>query len=222
MHIDPSVLTLVLTAGAVALLSPCGYPMLPGYVAYYLGTTRSFSRSILGGVACTIGLLSIFLVFGIAVSVVGSLVYPYIPYFELVSGLMVMVLGIAMLANLQFHIPSLSVRITKHRGILGLYCYGLLYGLATMSCTAPIFITILFMALSTGGILTGMIIYTVYGVGMGIPLVVTTILVHKAKDYLDYTIKRMVGYTRWFNVVGGLVLIAIGVYLVIYYFDTVA
>lgn len=221
MHLDLSVLTLVLTAGAVALFSPCGYPMLPGYVAYYLGTKRSMSRSVLGGVACTLGLLSIFLTFGILVSVAGSMVYPYIPYFELVAGIMVIIMGIAMLANLQLHLPSLPLTATKYRGVLGLYCYGLLYGLATLSCTAPIFITILFMALSTGGIIAGIIIYVIYGVGMGIPLVVTTILIHKAKDYVDYLIRRLVGYTRWFNVVGGMVLITIGVYLVLYYFHLV-
>jgi cytochrome c biogenesis protein CcdA len=215
LSLDFSRFTLILTAGAVALFSPCGYPMLPGYISYYLGLKNSPTKAFFGGLSCTLGLVTIFLGFGVVVSIVGSLIYPYIPYFELIAGIIVFIMGIVLLGNISLPFPNIGIGATKYKGAFGLYSYGLLYGLATLSCTAPIFISIFLMALSTGGIMEGILVYAVYAVGMGLPIVITTILVYRAKEY---AIRRMVRYTRWFHTIGGGILIIIGIYLIFYYF----
>ncbi|NIP34401.1 MAG: hypothetical protein GWN18_05625, partial [Thermoplasmata archaeon] len=61
-----SMAALVLWAGALGVLtffSPCSFPMLPGYMTYYLGLrdSRNQRKAILGGMAAAAGIVLLFL-----------------------------------------------------------------------------------------------------------------------------------------------------------------
>ncbi|MFQ5758117.1 MAG: cytochrome c biogenesis CcdA family protein, partial [Candidatus Bathyarchaeia archaeon] len=215
MSLDLSGLTFILTAGALALLSPCGFPMLPGYISYYIGTRSSLGRAIYGGVACTLGLLTVFSIIGVAVSMLGSFVSRYMPFLELVAGLAAILMGISIIIEIKFPTFLTKLRAPKQRGLVGIFLYGIIYGLATMGCSAPIFFSILFYAVAAGGPLYGTITFVVYAIGMGLPIIVTTILVAKAKKLL---LERIVKATPWFQKISGIVLIIIGVYLIYFYY----
>ncbi|MCW4036673.1 MAG: cytochrome C biogenesis protein, partial [Candidatus Bathyarchaeota archaeon] len=60
MSLDLPGLAFALTAGVLTVFSPCGYALLPGYVSYYLGSRLSLMRAVYGGVACTLGLVTVF------------------------------------------------------------------------------------------------------------------------------------------------------------------
>ncbi len=214
MALDLSGLTLIFTAGALALLSPCGFPMLPGYISYYIGAKASSEKTILGGAACTLGLLAVFSVIGVAVSTLSHLIYQHIPLLELMAGLIVVFLGISMIVEIRFPKFFTISKSPKQKGLIGVFLYGVLYGLATFGCSAPIFFSILFYAVAAGGFLQGMITFVVYAIGMGLPITITTILIAKAKKLL---VKRMMTMLPWIQKISGLVLITIGAYLIYYY-----
>jgi len=215
LALDSSGLIFIFTAGALALLSPCGFPMLPGYISYYIGAKASLEKAVSGGVACTLGLLSVFSAIGVAVSTLGSFVSRYIPLLELVAGLIVVFMGISMIIEIRFPTFFTISRAPRQRGLVGIFLYGVVYGLATLGCSAPIFFSILFYAVAAGGPLHGMITFVVYVIGMGLPIIVTTILVAKAKKLM---LERMVKMIPWFQKISGLVLIIIGVYLIYFYY----
>jgi len=212
---DLSGLTLIFTAGALTLLSPCGFPMLPGYISYYMGAKASLEKAVSGGVACTLGLLTVFSAIGVVVSTLGSLVSRYIPLLELVAGLIVIFMGISMIAEIRFPTFFTISRAPRQRGLIGVFLYGVVYGLAALGCSAPIFFSILFYAVSAGGPLYGMITFVVYAIGMGLPIIITTILVAKAKKFM---LERMVKMIPWFQKISGIVLIIIGAYLIYFYY----
>jgi len=212
---DLSGLTLIFTAGALTLLSPCGFPMLPGYISYYMGAKASLEKAVSGGVACTLGLLTVFSAIGVVVSTLGSLVSRYIPLLELVAGLIVISMGISMIAEIRFPTFFTISRAPRQRGLIGVFLYGVVYGLAALGCSAPIFFSILFYAVSAGGLFYGMITFVVYALGMGLPIIITTILVAKAKKFM---LERMLKMIPWFQKIGGIVLIIIGAYLIYFYY----
>ena len=218
MSFDPSSLAFIFTAGALALFSPCGFPMLPGYISYYMGVKASLEKTVAGGVACTLGLLTVFSAIGVVVSTLGSLISRYIPLLELVAGLLVILMGVSMIFEIRFPTFFTISRAPRQRGIIGVFLYGVLYGLATLGCSAPIFFSMLFYAFASGGPLYGIVTFVVYAIGMGLPIVITTILVAGAKKFM---LERMVKMIPWFQKASGIILIIIGAYLLYFYYVSV-
>jgi cytochrome c biogenesis protein CcdA/PKD repeat protein/thiol-disulfide isomerase/thioredoxin len=221
LPVDPSAgntinltgLPLIFVAGMLALLSPCGFPMLPGYISYYMGSRTSFKRTVTGGVACSFGLMTVFSVIGIGVALVGSVITQYIPLLELVAGILAIIMGISLLTEIKFPSIFTITRAPNQKGLLGIFLYGIAYGLATLGCSAPIFFSTLFYAITAGGLAAGIVTFLVYAAGMGIPIILTTILLAKTKDYL---LNRIIRAMPWFQKISSLLLIVIGSYLILY------
>ena len=104
----------------------------------------------------------------------------------------------------------------KEQGYFGLFLFGLGYGAAAASCTAPIFIAVMLAALSSGGVATGFFIFFLYALSMGILMVIITLLVSMSKDTI---LNRMQSGTRKIELVGGLILEGVGLYLIWYYLN---
>jgi cytochrome c biogenesis protein CcdA len=214
LSLDPSNLAFAFAAGASAFLSPCGYPMLPGYISYYMGTELSSVKALYTGLTCTLGLITTFSIIGAIASIVGNVINPYIPLLELVAGVTTILFGVTMLfeINLPF---MLALKAPKRKGFIGIYLYGIIYGLATLGCSAPIFFATLFWAIVQSGPLNGLITFLVYSIGMGVPLIVTSILVSLVKKRI---LKRLTKMTPKIQKFSGTILVIIGVYLIYYYY----
>ena len=209
-------LAFAFTAGVLSIFSPCGYALLPGYVSYYLGSDLSLVRAVVGGLACTLGLVTVFSVVGALASSLGALMPQLIPLLDILAAVILMVLGVAMLRQTNIPYIQLNVRPTTRKGLAGLYMFGLVYGIAGVGCSAPIFLSVLLFAVSESW-LNGVLTFTVYAIGMGVPLVLTSILVAEAKVML---IRRISGVTERLHKLGGTVLILVGLYLFYTYYVT--
>ena len=206
---------LVFSAGVFALLSPCAYPLLPGYVLYYLGKESTIRRALLGGGACAAGLVSIFSIFGILGSMVGELIHPISYWLLLIAGIIIIIMGLGMLLGIKFPTLFSPIKATGKKGFTGMYIYGIAYGLATFGCSAAIFFSILLYSIVIGGIFGGIIIFLIYSLGMGIPLIITTVLMVMAKDVIY---KRIFKAIPIIEKAGGVLLIVIGAYMIYYYY----
>jgi cytochrome c biogenesis protein CcdA len=214
LSLDPSGLIFVFTAGIFALFSPCGFPMLPGYISYYIGTKASLGKAIPGGIACTLGLVTMFSIIGVIVATFGSLISLYIPLLEIIAGVFMIFLGLTVMFEIRLPMFDLPVKATKRKGFIGLFLYGFAYGMATLGCSAPIFFSILSYAIATGSALQGILTFIVYAIGMGVPLIIVTILVVKAKKLM---LKKIVRMMPWIEKISGIILIIIGFYLIYFY-----
>ncbi len=215
LSLDSAGLLFVFTSGVFSLFSPCGIPMLPGYISYYMGSNVSLEKALSSGIICTTGLIIVFSIIGVIVSFLGSIIYPYIQLFEVVVGLTMIILGISMFIEKKLFFFSLPVKAPKQKGYLGFFLYGAVYGMATLGCSAPIFFSILFYAINVGGIVQGVITFIIYAFGMGAPMILITLIIAKTKRLLLEKILRM---TPWLQKISGLMLIVVGIYLISYYF----
>ncbi len=202
-------LTFAFTAGVLSLFSPCSFPLLPGYIVYLFGTKGSLKNAILGGLTFTLGLVSIFTILGLAGSALGGFVLEYIPFFQLAVALMVVLFGMVMISGIN--LPPLLHRMPSvgRGGLLGMYIFGLAYGVAISGCAAPIFLSILVYT-ATQEIVYGMATFAVYALGMGVIFIVVSILTIEARDTL---IKKMARMTPLMHRLGGLGLLFVGIYM---------
>jgi len=226
--------------GILAFFSPCAFPLLPGYMSYVLarreeglpGKPVPLSRSIIGGIIAAAGALALFSLAGLLVALAGATVVVYIPYLTpLIAGIIV-VMGLLMLFNktgwtdkiMNLLAPLTSKVQTKIQGAtertrggrasyLGLLLYGAGYGVASMGCHAPVFVAIMIAGFVAGGFASALLVFIVFGVGMGLMMVTVTVLVGMAKGMV---IKRMQSAMPLITRLSGLVLVVAGIYLIWY------
>ena len=214
MSLDTAGIAFAFTAGLLSIFSPCGYALLPGYISYYLGSDFSVVRAVTGGLVCTLGLMTLYSVIGVLASGLGVVLSSVIPTVSLVAGLLMIAMGAATLLHVNLPFIQVGASPSRRQGLVGLYLFGLVYGVAGVGCSAPVFISVFFYALS-GGVLNGVLTFLVYGLGMGIPLIVTSVLVARAKDVMIGRISRA---TERLQRLSGFILVAVGIYLIYYNF----
>ncbi|OYR87855.1 cytochrome C biogenesis protein, partial [Halorubrum sp. E3] len=139
-----------LTAGVATFFSPCAYPLLPGYVGFYVNSTDTESASVTGagirGVAAALGVLATFAFLGGATAWVGHEALSDITIFETLVGGLLIVFGLLVAFD---RAPSLSLPLPKRRSsILGFGLFGAGYALAGAGCVAPVFLAVVARAIT--------------------------------------------------------------------------
>lgn len=105
---ESSVFLMAIGAGVLAFFSPCSFPLLPGYVSFYLTNKKTGSGSLTeqtardalpAGLAAAAGIMSVFLLLAILVVPFAHLLADFVPFLELVVGVSVFALGLSMLLD---------------------------------------------------------------------------------------------------------------------------
>jgi cytochrome c-type biogenesis protein len=201
------------TAGMLTLFSPCGLPVLPGYIAYYMGLEAPARNAVPFGFTCSLGLLTVFSLIGLLASFIGSL-FSFISLLEVLAGLILILMGLFILFDVTVPVKWFP-NLPKRHGFFSVFIFGVVYGMAALGCSAPIFISILFFALTSGGTLNVFTIFVTYAIGMGLPLILTTLLISMSKQLL---MVKLIEASSKLHKITGAVLVMIGTYLLVYYF----
>ncbi len=176
---DASLVTNVpfaLTAGVATFFSPCAYPLLPGYVGFYLNQVDAKTVSIgsagTRGIAAGIGVLAMFAALAGATVRIGNATLSNITVFESLVGGLLVVFGLLVVTGKS---PSVSIPLPKRRSsALGFGIFGAGYALAGAGCVAPIFLAVIARAvtLPAGA---GSLIVLVYAGTVAALMVATTV-----------------------------------------------
>ena len=212
-------------AGLVAAVNPCGFAMLPAYLAYFLGigsqdqatdTGRNVLRGLLVGLTLTAGFVAFFGIIGALTSslISTSTIADRGPWITLViSGLMV-VLGIAMLAGFE---PKISVpRLSKggdSQGLISMFLFGVSYAVVSLGCASPVFFGSVSGSFSTDGVWEGTLRFLAYALGMGLVITILTLAVAMGRSGVTAHMRRLLPHI---NKISGGFLVVAGVVLGFY------
>jgi len=207
-------------AGIGGFFAPCAFALFPGYVSYYLsasGDTGSVRRSLGLGLACAAGSALFFALVGIAITVVGGAISPYLIAAKPAIALAVVVLGVVQVLDVRMPSLALPLGVTAARGVpvaLAVFLYGFGYALASTGCTLPLYVSITVLPLTSGFSGAALLTFLAFASAMAILMLVTTLLVGLAKQQL---VARFQRWTGWVKRASGIVLILAGFYLGYYY-----
>jgi cytochrome c biogenesis protein CcdA len=214
-----AVLALAFGAGMVATVNPCGFAMLPAYLSYFMGiqdegksraaTLRS--ALVVGGVV-SFGFLMVFGAAGIVISGVSTrLASDWIPWLALAVGIGLTVLGIAMLRGFELKVglpkAGRASTVRSYRNIFG---FGVSYAIASLSCTLPVFLTLIATQFSARSFASGLLVFAVYAAGMATVLLSLTVVLALGKRSL---VSRLRGAGAHINRVSGVLLVAAGAWI---------
>lgn len=218
---DPAILSFNFALGIGAFFSPCGFPMLPAYLAYYLpqadgarpGIARALGRGLAGGALAATGAFALLLAVGALAVTLGTPFKTRVVHLELVGGLLVATMGALLLAGRG---PSVRVPLApaRARGALGLVAFGALYAAVAAGCVAPLLLAALSQAFVAPTFLDGLLIAGAYAAGLAVMLMAATLLVATAQDALVRRMKSVLPYVE--RAAGGILLV-VGAYLVLYW-----
>ncbi len=196
-------------AGMLAAVNPCGFAMLPAYLALYLGTGEERSarvlprlvRAALVGSSVSLGFSTLFVVAGVIVSLGGTVLFPIMPWIGMGIGILLVVLGAALFLG-RLTTPVLFERLAdrighrQERSVRSFYLFGLGYGLASLSCTFPVFMVAAGSALLSGNVLQGTLQLASYSLGMASIIVTLTFALAFLRLGLLRRLRRIVPYVQ--------------------------
>jgi cytochrome c-type biogenesis protein len=212
-------LSFAATLGGFTFFAPCAFPLLPGYVAFYLGTGDDESTDtgprLLGaakvGLLVSAGFFVVFWALGAVVSLVGTRLLADISLLEPVIGTLLVVLGAAMATG---RTPRWHVKLPeRRRSVSGIFLFGVVYAPAAAGCTAPLFVGVVGVSLGTGPAL-GAATLAAYAAGMAAMMVAVTGLAAFGRDQV---LGRLSASTGRIQRVAGALLVLAGVTQVVYY-----
>lgn len=217
---DQGLTGLAFAAGMIAALNPCGFAMLPAYLALVVNgeqtsRPRAVGRALTATAAMAVGFLTVFGLFGLLTVSAASTVQQYAPYLTLVVGVVLVALGLWLLSGreltaLSWNSARLGSRWTPTARLGSMFGYGVGYAVASLSCTIGPFLAVTGSSLRTGSLLDGVLVYVAYAAGITLVVGVLAVAVALANSALIDRIRRVLPYL---NRISGAVLIMVGLYV---------
>ncbi len=199
-----------LLEGVITFISPCLLPMLPVYISYFAGGgERSTGKTLRGALGFVFGFTVVFMAMGALAGTVGRFLKQYQTAVNIVSGLIVVVFGLGYLEVLPLRLFRGSGRAVNgdHMGFFSAMLFGIIFSLGWTPCVGAFLGSALLLASQQGHVLTGVLMLLAYSLGLGIPFLLSAVLIDKLKSTFDW-IKR---HYRQINLVCGSLLILVGV-----------
>lgn len=168
-----SALAFATSAGVATFFAPCAFPLLPGYVGYYLSESDRETGMLPPAGAAGFGALASLSIVATLVLVVGRPIQTALPTLEPVVGGGLIVFGVATLLRrgpeLRVPLPARSASVT------GFGVFGAVYAVAAAGCVVPLFFGVVTQAL-TLPVHASVLVLAVYALGVTLPLVGVTLL----------------------------------------------
>lgn len=212
-------LALAFTAGMVASINPCGFALLPAYVASFVAgddatTTghRRIARAAVVSVAVSVGFAITFVLVGVVFDVASGWLRQRMPWLTIVIGAVMLVVGIAAIAGWKPRLPFQGPAVATTRSAVGMVGFGSTYALVSLSCTLGPFLAVTGFAMQRS-LVGGMVTYVTYALGMGVIILALSVSAALAHDSLAGALRSM---SRWAPRIAGVLLVASGAYAIWY------
>ena len=213
-----------LAAGLIAAFNPCGFAMLPAYLAYFLGHElksppdgyQGFLNGVKVSVTLSAGFVFVFALVGILTNTLISenSIEERAGYITLPIGIILILLGLAMIRGYQpnIKIPKLHIK-NFNRQLPSIFLFGVSYAIVSIGCSAPIFFITVGSSFSRDGVINGVAVFITYALGMSIVVTFLTISLSLTRTMIAKNMRRVLPYL---SPISGLLLTGAGFFLASY------
>jgi cytochrome c-type biogenesis protein len=227
-------LSIAFFAGFISFISPCVLPLIPGYVSFICGTTlneldnKSKNFILRKSIFFSLGFSLVFISLGATATFIGSFLLQNSKILSIGSGIIIIFFGIYLLELIKINFLNKNFgnfNIKYSNNLLFPFIVGVGFGFGWTPCIGPILGSILAFASMEDSIYKGILLLSLYSLGLAIPFVLSSLLIKRflifsksAKKYL-INIKKISGIiliiTGFLIVTGKLQIL--GFYLIEYF-----
>ena len=184
--------------------------MLPIYLSYFAGGgERRTGKTLKGALGFVSGFTVVFMALGALAGTVGSFLREYQTAVNVVSGLIVIFFGLNFLGVLKLNLfrgSRHSVN-TDNMGFFSALLFGMVFSVGWTPCVGAFLGSALMLASQQAHVMEGMLMLLAYSLGLGIPFVLSAVLI----DYLKTAFNWIKKNYQAINAVSGGLLVLIGI-----------
>jgi cytochrome c-type biogenesis protein len=193
-------LSIAFFAGFVSFISPCVLPLIPGYVSFICGTTlneldnKSKNFILKKSIFFSLGFSLVFISLGATATFIGSFLLKNSKILSIGSGVIIIYFGMYLLELIKINFLNKSFgnfNIQYSNSLLFPFFVGVGFGFGWTPCIGPILGSILAFASMEDLIYKGILLLSLYSLGLAVPFVLSSLLIKKflifsksAKNYL--------------------------------------
>ena len=175
--------------GIITFISPCLLPMLPVYISYFAGGEDDQRKTLRNAFGFVLGFTIVFVSLGAFAGSVGSLLMEHKTVVNIVSGLIVIVLGLNFMGVFRIRILNTTKKLDvniRNTGFLRTVLFGIVFSIGWTPCVGAFLGSALMLASQRGSSLQGILMLVLYSAGLGIPFIVSAILIDKLKGTFQF------------------------------------
>jgi cytochrome c-type biogenesis protein len=223
-------------AGVVSFISPCVLPLIPGYLSFISGISLEEMRGMpvaaaAGGGTATVttgvsdaakrqvivtslffilGFSMVFVALGASASVLGQFLMERLTILGKIAGVLLIVFGLHTMGvfKISWLLQEKRVHVqSKPAGMIGAMVVGISFAFGWTPCIGPILSAILLVAAQQESVNQGVVLLSVYSLGLAIPFLLTAIAINQ----FFVAFKKIRRHYHTIEIVSGLLMIIIGV-----------
>ena len=203
--------------GFASFISPCILPLVPMYISYFSGAQKSDTKkALVNSILFVLGFTIIFILMAIFASTIGIFINDNIKSIKIIFGILMILLGLIYMDLIKVTgINSLSLKKgfdVSNLNPIRSFLFGIFFSVSHIPCVGVFLGSALMLVSSEQDILKGVILMLLYSLGIGIPFIISAILVEKLKTTFDF-IKRNFKVVK---TISGIMLILAGLYFIIF------
>ncbi len=216
--------------GVFSFASPCCLPLVPAYLGYMIGATSVSDRrrTLLHGLAFTIGFSLVFVAFWASIGVVGYLLAGNARYLRQVGGGLLVLLGLhaagvinipllwrdmrplPVMAGLASHGGGDGLAAPRRTGYGRSLVFGSLFAAGWSPCIGPILGAIIALASATESVAQGTLLLVAYSAGLAVPFLAVALGASAVSRHLGWMSRHHLAVSR----ASGALLVGLGALMV--------
>jgi len=187
--------------------------MLPIYVSYFIGEEEeNYKKAIINSLGFVLGFTIVFLILSIFASTFGIFINKYLNYIKIAFGIIIILLGLNYMEILKFNFLNKTKGIKmnlKNLNFIKAMLFGILFSISWTPCIGSFLSSALLLVAKGQNLIKGIILMLLYSIGLGIPFVISVVLMEKLKNIFNI-IKQNYNIIKK---ISGVVLIVMGIYI---------
>jgi len=175
--------------GIITFISPCLLPMLPIYITYFAGGgERTTLKTLRNASGFVLGFTVVFVALGALAGTLGSFLTRYQTWVNLIGGGIVVLFGLNYMGLLKLNLFRSSSRGMRagEMSFLSALLFGMVFSVGWTPCVGAFLGSALMLASQQGHVLEGMLMLLCYSLGLGIPFLLSAVLIDRLKGAFNW------------------------------------
>jgi len=195
---------LLFLEGILTFISPCLLPMIPLYLAYFTAQDESKS-TFKEALKFVLGFSVVFIAMSVFVSTIGKFIIINRQTIQVVTGLLLVLLGIDQLLGHRFS-QKIFRGMQTNRLPLNPSIFGMFFAVSWTPCVGVYLASAMALALNADHQIEAVLRMMTYALGLGIPFILSALFINESKDVLQQ-IKK---HTHLIQTISAILLIGFG------------
>ena len=175
--------------GVISFVSPCMLPLLPVYVTYFAAGEAGRGTVLARAFAFMLGFTTVFVALGVFAGSLGSALAAHRTAVNTVCGVLVVVFGLGYLGLFRLPFTGMKSGFTP-TSFASAFLFGLIYSVSLTPCVGAFLGAALMVAASEGGAAKGAVLLLAYSLGLGVPFVVSAVLLGRFRAAFGFIKSR--------------------------------